>query len=38
MTSRVHVDTRDYLGSRDRLSKEVKVGMERMRIALVWEI
>lgn len=37
MTSRVHIDTRDSLESRDRLSKEVKVRMEWMSVALVWE-
>lgn len=34
--SRVHVATRGYLESRDRLNKEVKVGMEWMSTALVW--
>lgn len=37
MTSRVHINTRGYLGSSDRLSKEVKVGMEWMSMALVCE-
>lgn len=34
--SRVHIATRGYLESKDRLNKEVKVGMEWMSTALVW--
>ena len=34
--SRVHIATRGYLESRDRLNKEVKVGMEWMSTAVVW--
>lgn len=37
MTSRVNIATRDYLESRNRLSKEEKEGMKWMNITLVWK-
>lgn len=37
MTSRVNIATRDYLESRNRLSKEEKEGMKWMSITLVWK-